>query len=139
MILLYNLLKILYLTAPAGGPVILGVALDRPFLGRAAIKRNLRRHPMAADGLRAKALGGLRVARLRQEESNGRAVVIHGALALALRAFPLDVRLIHPPAEPARALTALARLLALWAVRDDPSVNCRGVQFPPRSSMRAST
>src|SRR5712691_8171455 len=53
------------------GAVLLVIALDGRFIGRAAIDRDLLRYAMAVDSLGEEALGGALIALLRQEEIDG--------------------------------------------------------------------
>ena len=47
------------------------------------------------------------------QKVNGLAVLVHGTLEIAPLAFDLDVRLVHPPVDPHRPLTAVEGLCQL--------------------------
>ena len=71
MILLHNIVEILDLADSDRGAVLLVVALDGRFIGRASIDGDLLWHTVAADGLDQEPLGGLLVALFCQQEING--------------------------------------------------------------------
>src|SRR5262245_4450045 len=126
MILLHNVVEILDLTDGDRGAVLLVVALDGRFIGRAAINGDLLWHAVAADRLGQKAFGRLLVAFLREEKVNRLSHFIDSTIEIAPLALHLDVGLIHPPTDPHGTLPAVECLLQLWAILDDPPVN-RGV------------
>src|SRR5262245_53292189 len=70
MILLHNIIEILDLADSDRGAVLLVVALDGRFIGRAAVNGDLLRHAVAADRLGQEAFGRLLVALLREEKVN---------------------------------------------------------------------
>ena len=70
MILFDHVVEILTLTDGDGGAVLLIVALDRRFVGRAPVDRDLLRYAMATDRLGQKVFRGLLVALLREEKVN---------------------------------------------------------------------
>ncbi len=62
------------------GAMLFIVALDRRFIRGTSVDGNLLRHPMTADRLGQKPLGGFLVPMLRQEEIDRLAGLIHGAI-----------------------------------------------------------
>src|SRR6266568_6812403 len=100
-------------------------------LGVTAVAGDLRRDSVAADGFFQKPERGLFIAVLREQKVNRLALLIHGTIEIAPLALDLDVRLIHPPANPHRPLAAMERLLELRAISDDPSVNGGVIHLHP--------
>ena len=91
--------------------VFLIVALDGRFMGRTPIDGDFLRHAMTANCLGQEPLGSVLVSMLRQQEIDGLAGLIHSAIEVIPLAFDLDIGLVHPPADPHRALAAVERLL----------------------------
>src|SRR2546428_98698 len=100
MILLHNIVEILHLADGDRGTVLLVVALDGRFMGRATINGDLLRHAVAADRLGQEAFGGLLVALLGEEKVNRLAHFIDSTIEIAPLALDLDVGLVHPPTHP---------------------------------------
>jgi hypothetical protein len=71
-----HVVEILTLTDGDGGAVLLIIALDRRFVGRAPVDRDLLRYAMATDRLSQQAFRGLLVALLREEKVNRLALLI---------------------------------------------------------------
>src|SRR5215831_8384106 len=103
--------------------VFLVVTLDGRFIGRAPVDRDRLRHAVAANRLRQKPLGGLLVSVLGEEKVDRLARFIDGAIEIAPLALDFDVRLIHPPTHPHRALTPVKCLFEQRAILDGPPVD----------------
>src|SRR2546425_1089931 len=132
MVLLHNVVEILDLADPDRGAVLLIIALDGGFIRRTPIDRDLLRYAMVADRLLQKPEGGLLIALLGQEKVNGVALLIHGTIEVAPRAFALDGGLVHPPTDPHGTLAAVKRFFQLGAVFHDPALDGRVVdRYPP--------
>ena len=89
MILFDNVVEILDSTDGDGGAVLLIIALDGCFIGRTSIDGDLLRHTVAADRLRQEPLGSLLIALFCQQEINGLARFIDGAIEIAPLALDL--------------------------------------------------
>src|SRR4029077_6337742 len=126
MVLFHNMIEICDLADFDRGAMLLVVALDSGFMGRAPVDRDLLRHTMATDRLLQKPQGGLLIALRCEQTVNGLALLIHGTIEVAPHAFDLARGLIHPPADPHGTLAAMERRLQVRAVLDDPPVH-RGV------------
>ena len=131
MILLHNIVAIRNLADADRGAVLLVIALDGRFIGRAAINGDLLRHAVAADRLGQEAFGRLLVALLREEEINRLAVFIDSAIEIAPLALDLNVGLVHPPADPHRSLATVQGFFEERAVFDHPPVNGRVIHVDP--------
>src|SRR6266702_77639 len=84
-----------------------------PIIGRTPIDGDLLWHAVAADGLGQKPLGGLLIALFGQQDIDGLAGLIHGAIEVIPLPFDLDIRLVHAPADPHRTLPAMKCLFQL--------------------------
>jgi hypothetical protein len=126
MILLHNIVEILNLADGDRGAVLLVVALDGRFIGRATINGDLLRHAVAANRLGQEAFGCLLVALLREEKVNRLSHFIDSTIEIAPLALAPDVGLVHPPIDSHRALTPVKRLFQQRAILDGPLVD-RGV------------
>src|SRR6266704_5249653 len=104
MILFHNVVEILDLADFDRGVVCLIVALDGGCIGRTPVDGDLLWHAMAADRLGQKSLGHLLVPVLREEEVDGLARLVDGAVEIIPLAFDLDVGFVHAPTHPHRAL-----------------------------------
>ena len=89
------------------------VALDRGFIGVAAVNCDRLRQPVAADRLLEKAQRRLFVPMLGEQKVNGLALLIYRTLEIAPLALHLNVCLVHPPAHPHGTLVTLEGFLAL--------------------------
>ena len=111
--------------------MLLIVALDGGFIGRAPVDGDLLGHAVAADRLGQKAFRGLLVALLREQKINRLALLIHGAIQISPFAFHLNIRFIHPPADPHRALTPGERRFQQGTIFHDPALDGRVVDRHP--------
>src|SRR5262245_2633101 len=109
MVLLHNIVEILDLADSDRSAVLLVVALDSRFIGRAAINGDLLRHAVPADRFGQEAFGRLLIALLREEKVNGLPHFIDSPIEIAPLALHLDVRLVHTPTHPNGALTPVKR------------------------------
>jgi hypothetical protein len=91
----------------------------------APIDRDLRRHPMLANRLGEKPLGGALVPLFRQQKVDGLAHPIDGAIQVPPLTFHADVGLVHAPAAIHRSLPTLKGRFELWAVLQHPAVDGR--------------
>jgi len=106
------------------GAVLLIVALDRRFVGRAAINNNLLGHAtMTANRLDQKLLGGWFVTLLGEQKVNGFTVLVNGTIEICPLALHFNIRLIHASTGPHRALAAVKCLLELWTVFHHPTID----------------
>jgi hypothetical protein len=71
---------------------------------------------MAAERFREKALGGLLIPMLGEQEIDGLACFIHRAIEVKPLALDADIGLVHPPTEPYGPLAAVECRLQLWAI-----------------------
>src|SRR6266568_4687072 len=127
MILLDDIVEIFDLADFNRGAMLLVVALDRRFVGRAAIDRDLLGHTaMTANGFDQKLLGGVLVSLLGEEKIDRLAMLVHRTVQIFPLAPHLDVRLVHPPTHPNGPLTPVKRFLQQRAILDSPPVD-RGV------------
>jgi len=131
MVLLRDIVYIFHLTDGDGCAVGLGVAFDGGFMGVTAVAGHGVRETMAADGLRQKPQRGFCSPVLREEKVNGLAVFIHRTIQIPPLSLPFDVRLGHPPADPARPLPTMQRLFQLGALLDDPAVDGGVIHVDP--------
>src|SRR5215216_4375485 len=131
MILLHAIVEILDLADGDRGAVLLVVALDGRFIGRAAVNGDLLRHAVAADRLGQEAFGRLLVALLREEKVNRLPHFIDSTIEIALLALHLDVGLVHAPTHPNRALTPMKGVLEQRAILDGPPVDRRVINVHP--------
>jgi hypothetical protein len=94
MILLHNIVEILNLADGDRDTVLLVVALDGRFIGRAAINGDLLRHAVAADRLGQEAFGCLLVALLREEGrvSDMHFTILHAMLMPSSEGEPHDTQ-----------------------------------------------
>ena len=99
------------------------IAPDGGGIGLAPIDGDRLRHPMTADGFGQKASGGWLVPLGREEEIDGLAGLIDGAVAIGPLAFHPDIGLVQAPAAPHRPLAAMKGFLQPRAVGDDPAVD----------------
>ena len=102
-----NVIQIFHLADDDGGAVLLIVAFDGGFIGVTAVDGNLLGNPVAADSFLQKAQRGLLVSLLGEEEINGLAMFIHRPILVIPLPFDLNIRLIHPPADPHRPFAAV--------------------------------
>src|SRR5215475_5100658 len=123
MILFYDIIEILDLADGNGSTVLLIVALDRCLIGRTPIDGDLRWYAVAADGLGQESLGGLLVTFRGEEKVDRLARFIDGAIEIAPLAPDLDVCLVHPPADPHRALTPVKGFLQQGTVLHHPALD----------------
>src|SRR6266446_4621142 len=126
MILFDHVIQIFHLADKDVRAVFRVVAFDGGFTGLTAVNRNLLGETVAADGFLQKPERRLFIPVLREQKVYGVAMFIHRTIQIASLAFHLDVRLVHPPADPHWTLAPMERLLELRAIFDDPPVN-RGV------------
>src|SRR5262249_13901297 len=80
-------------------------------------------HTVTANRLRQQSLGGLLVPFLGEEKVDRLTRFIDGAIEIAPLALAFDVRLVHPPTDPHRALTPVKRLFQQRAILDGPPVD----------------
>ena len=110
---------IIYLLTLADGDrraVRLVIALDGRFIGRAPGDGDLLRHTVPADRLDEEALGGGRLALLCQQEIARLSRLIHRPIQRVPLPFDLEVRLVHAPTHPHRALAPVDGLFQPRAV-----------------------
>jgi site-specific DNA recombinase len=119
----HNIIEILDFADFDRGAVLLIVATNGGFIGRAPVDRDLLRTPVAADRLGQKSLGSSLVTVLRQEEVNGLAMCVHSAIEVAPLGFDANVGLVHAPADPHRPLAVVKRLFQWGTVFHDPPVD----------------
>jgi hypothetical protein len=131
MILLDNIVEVFALTDDDGGAMFLIIVADSRGIGLAAINGNLLRDPMTADRFGQKPLGRVLVPMFGQEEIDGLTMLIDGAIEVGPRAFHPDVRLVHAPADPHRALAAMKCLFQRGTVFHDPALEGRVVDRDP--------
>src|SRR5262245_61922216 len=112
-------------------PVLLVIARDGGFMGVTAVDGDRLGNPLAADGLREKASGGLGLPVLCEPTVKGLAGFVHDAIERAPLAFHPDRGLIHPPAAAHRARAAVERLCPLRTVLHDPALDRRVVDRHP--------
>ena len=84
-----------------------------------------------ADGFGKEVHGCSLVALLHEEEINGLAALIDGAMPIVPLAFDLDVGLVQAPADPHRVLAAMEHRLQLGAVLQEPAIDHRIVNGHP--------
>src|SRR5262249_43713930 len=89
----------------------------RPFMGRPVPRELLRNAVLDVTTI------GPTTAYHRRSYTERYSRFIHRAVQIALLALHLDVCLIHPPADPHRALAPMEGLLELRAIFDDPPVH----------------
>src|SRR5215510_1075989 len=123
MVLLHDVDKIFDFTDGDGGAVLGIVALDRRFVGRTAINRDLLGDTVTPNRLFQKAQCRFLVPLFSEEEINSLARLIYGAIEVIPVAFDLDIRLVHAPTHPHRALTPVKRRFQLGTVFDDPALD----------------
>jgi hypothetical protein len=123
MILFHNIVEIFHLANDDRQAVLLIVAANGCGIGLTAINRDLLRYAMAADSLSEEPSGSPFVALLGEEKIDGLAGLIDRAIEIAPLALDLDVRLVHPPTAPHRALPPVKRLFQQAAVFHDPTLN----------------
>jgi hypothetical protein len=131
MILLYDIIQVFDLPDGDGRAVRLIIAFDRGFIGVTAVNRDRFGEPVAADRLLQKPQCGLGVAVLGEQKVDRLAVLIDRPIQLAPLAFDLDVRLVHPPANPHRTLPAMKRFFQQGTVFHDPALDRRMVDRDP--------
>src|SRR5262249_23667884 len=68
---------------------------------------------------------------LRQEKVDGLPRLSHRAIEIIPLAFDLDVRLVHPPAEPYRPLAAMKRRFQERALLHDPTLDVGAIDWHP--------
>ena len=68
---------------------------------------------------------------LGEQKVNGLAVLIDRSIQIAPLPLDLDVRLVHPPANPHRTLAPMEGLLELRAIFDDPAVHGGVIHLHP--------
>jgi hypothetical protein len=107
------------------------VALNSRFIGVTAVDSNRLGDSVAADGFLQKPECRLFIAVLREQKVNGLVLLIHRAVQIAPLALDLDIRLVHPLADPHRPLAPMKRLFELWAIFDDPSVHGGVIHLHP--------
>ena len=90
---------------------------DGGCIGLTAVNRDRFGEPVATDRLLQKLQCGLCVAVLGEQKVDRLARFIDGAVERAPLALDLDVRLVHPPADPYRALTPVKRLFSIPLIR----------------------
>jgi hypothetical protein len=127
----HDLMQGFPLPADAGRALLFVVGLHGGCKGRTASQGARSRTPVAAHGLLPKPYGRLFVPGRRAPQSQGLAMLVHGALELAPRAFDLAGRPVPPPAEPHRPLAAGQGVLQRWAVWHHPPVAGRGLDVAP--------
>ena len=104
--------------------VCLVVTLDRGFVGRTPIDRDLLGHSaMTTDRFRQKPLGRLLIAVLGEEKVDRLAVFVDGTIEIVPHTLHFDVRLVEAPAHPHRPLPSMERFFQLGAIFDHPSIN----------------
>src|SRR5262245_4275739 len=86
---------------------------------------------MAADRLRQESLSGLLVPLLGEQKVNGLAGLVYRAIEIAPLPLHFDVRLVHAPTDPHRALAAMKRLFQQGTVFDHPALDGRVVDRDP--------
>jgi hypothetical protein len=102
----HHIIEIFHLPDGDRRAVRLVVPPDGTGIGLAPIDGDRLGRAMTADRLGEEAFSRLLVARLREQEINGLAGLIHGAIEIAPLPFDLHVRFIHAPADPHRLLRA---------------------------------
>src|SRR4029453_9176592 len=123
MVLLHNIVEIFDFTDGDRRAVLRIIALDGRFIRRTPVNSDLLWHTVTANRLRQKSLGGLLVPFLGEEKVDRLTRFIDGAIELAPLALDFDVRRVHPPTDPHRALTPVKRLFQQRAILDGPPVD----------------
>src|SRR5687768_6227994 len=103
------------------------VALDGSCSRRAAVDGGLLWHTVTADRLGQKPLSGVLVPLFRHQDIAGLALLLDRAREIAPLARALDVRLVHPPADPDGPCAAMHCLVEEGTVFDDPALTRRVV------------
>jgi hypothetical protein len=91
MILLHHVVEVFHLTDDDIGAVFLVVALDRGFIGVAAVNGNRLGKPVAAARLLQKPPRGLFIPMRGEQNVTGLAVFVHRPIQIAPLAFALDI------------------------------------------------
>ena len=107
------------------------VPSDSNSISLTAVNRDLLWHAVTTDGLGEDARGHRLVPRCREENIDGLAALIHGAMQVGPLAFHPDVRLVHAPAAPHRPLAAVERRFERRALLQDPAVDGRVIDRYP--------
>ncbi len=123
MVLLHDIIQVFHLPNRDGGAVLLVVVLDGRFIGRTPVDRDRLGHAVTAERFGQEALRGLLIPLLGEEKGNGLTMFVYSTIEVIPRTFDLDVRLVHAPADPHRALPAVERLRELRTVLDDPPID----------------
>jgi hypothetical protein len=121
MILLPDIIKILRLPHGDGGLGRAVVMRDCCRVAPPLINRDLFRTPVRTNRLGQKGRGGGFIAVRCQQKIKGLSLSVHGARHIFPLALDADVRLIHPPALPYRALPQAELLLELRRLLEDPA------------------
>lgn len=101
--------------------------IDRRLVGATLVHRDLVRIAVRSHGLVEEALRRSHVALCRQQEIDGLALLVDGAVEVFPDALDLDVRLVHAPAVTNRALVFARHFLDQRQEADRPSVDRRMV------------
>ena len=136
MLLLHDSVEGLHLPAAEGGAVCLVVALERGFMGVAAVQRARLRPPVAAARLFEKAQRCLVVPLLGAQNVNSRAVLVDRALALAPLPLHLHGRLLQAPTGPDGPLAPVQGFRALGTLVEHPPGHRGGVHQAERCQSR---
>jgi len=128
MILFHDVVEVLHRTHGQSGPLLLVLTLDSGFMRGTAVTGDRLGEPVAAHRLLPKPQRGLCVSLLREEKSDGLAVLIPRPLQRAPRAFALAIRLVHAPADPHRPLPAMTCRCQLGTVLHHPALDGRVVE-----------
>jgi site-specific DNA recombinase len=127
----HDIIEILGLADDDRGAVGFIIALDRRFVGRAPINGDFLRHAVAADRLLQKPQGRLLIAVLGQQKVDGLTLLIDRPIEIAPLTFDLNIRLIHPPTDPHRALAPVKGFFQQGTVFHDPTLEGRVVDRHP--------
>ena len=129
MILLDDVIQIFGLTDFNRGTMFLIIALNRGFIGRAAVDGDLLRHPaMTANRLIEKFSRRFLISLLSEQTIKGLAEFVDGPVEIFPLALDFDISLIHAPTRPHGALAPVKFGFKPRTVFDHPAIH-RGVVY----------